>query len=221
MFAPPPLVGTLLVVVFGALAITGAETGRRVLLYLGKPAATLSLLLIVGMPPGDRFATMITVGILFNLLGDIFLLSDADLPFMIAVPLVLTGHIFYTVAFFGAAASGGWWPLPWPSFVIAVFTVSLVVLLWPGLGIMKIPVLVYALAITTMVVSALKTVGGPLSPLAAGLAVVGAMLFYLSDSNLAWNRFRHPYAHAAAVTLSTYWLGQLGIAWSSRLASGG
>jgi alkenylglycerophosphocholine/alkenylglycerophosphoethanolamine hydrolase len=86
---------------------------------------------------------------------------------------------------------------------------------------MKVPVLVYAVAITTMVVSALKTVGGPLPPLGAGLAVVGAFLFYASDSNLAWNRFRHPYAHAAAVTLSTYWLGQLGIAWSSRLASGG
>jgi alkenylglycerophosphocholine/alkenylglycerophosphoethanolamine hydrolase len=217
MLAPPPLIGTLVVALFGALAIIGGERGWRALVYVGKPAATLSLLLIVGLPPRDHFAWMITWGILFNLLGDILLISDADLPFMIAVPLVLTGHIFYTVAFIGAAAGGTWWPLPWPSYAIALLTVFLVTLLWPGLGIMKIPVVVYAVAITAMVIAALKTVGGPLPPVAAGLAALGAFLFYASDSNLAWNRFRHPYAHATAVTLSTYWLGQLGIVWSSRL----
>lgn len=219
MLASSALVGTLLVTVFGALAIVGGERGWQVLVYVGKPAATLSLLLVVGVPPGHHFAWMITWGILFNLLGDILLISDADLPFMIAVPLVLTGHIFYTVAFLGSAG-GAWWPLPWPSYAIALLSLWLVTLLWPGLGIMKAPVVVYAVAITAMVVAALKTVGGSLPPVAASLAAVGAFLFYASDSNLAWNRFRHHYPHATAVTLSTYWLGQLGIAWSSRLHGG-
>ena len=211
------ILGTVLVVAFGALAIAGGEIGRRALIYAGKPAATLSLLLIVGLPPADTFSWMITWGVLFNLAGDILLISDADVPFLIAVPLVLTGHIFYTVAFAGAAAGGAFWPLPWPSYVVGALSAGLVVLLWPGLGVMKIPVVFYAAAITAMVSAACKTVNGPLPAVAAGAATVGAFLFYVSDATLAWNRFRRRFPHAAALTLSTYWLGQLGIAWSARL----
>ena len=217
MFSPPIAVGILMVVAFGALAIVGVETGRKRLVYIGKPLATLSLLLIVGLPPAHDFAWLIVWGIAFNLMGDILLISDANLPFVIAVPLVLTGHIFYTAAFIGATAGGAWWPPPWPAYVVGVLTLALVVLLWPGLGIMKIPVVFYAVAITTMVVAALKTVGGPLPSLAASLAVAGAFLFYVSDSNLAWNRFRRHYRHAGLVTLTTYWIGQIGIALSARL----
>ncbi len=214
------VVGTLLVVVFGALAILGYEREWRALVYVAKPAATLSLLLIVGLPPGDHFDWLIAGGVLFNLAGDILLISDGDLPFMIAVPLVLTGHIFYTVAFAGAAVGSAFWPPPWPAYIVAVLSVALVVLLWPGLGIMKIPVVVYALAITAMVTAAYKTVGGGLPAMAASAATAGAFLFYFSDATLAWNRFRRHFAHAAALTLSTYWLGQLGIAWSARLHGG-
>lgn len=214
------IVGTLLVIVFGALAIAGGELGRRPLIYVGKPGATLSLLLIVGMPPDDRFAGLIAAGVLFNLVGDVLLISEADLPFLIAVPLVLTGHIFYTVAFAGAAAGGTLWPPAWPMGVIAPLSIALVALLWPGLGVMKAPVVVYAAAITAMVAAACKTVNGPLPAVAAGAATVGAFLFYFSDATLAWNRFRRRFPHAAALTLSTYWLGQLGIAWSARLHLG-
>jgi uncharacterized membrane protein YhhN len=211
------IVGTLLVIAFGALAIVGDELSRPAWIYAGKPAATLSLLLIVGLPPADHFAWMITGGVLFNLAGDILLISEADVPFLIAVPLVLTGHIFYTVAFAGAAAGGAFWPPPWPAYIVGVLSIGLVTLLWPGLGVMKLPVVVYAAAITAMVAAACKTVNGPLPAAAAGAATIGAFLFYVSDATLAWNRFRRRFPHAAALTLSTYWLGQLGIAWSARL----
>ncbi|HVR63272.1 MAG TPA: lysoplasmalogenase [Polyangia bacterium] len=218
------IVGTLLVIVFGALAIIGHELGgargRRLLIYVGKPAATLSLLLIVGLPPADRFAGLIAGGVLFNLAGDILLISEADLPFLVAVPLVLTGHILYTVAFAGAAAGGAFWPPPWPAGFVALLSIALVSLLWPGLGVMKAPVVVYAVAITAMVAAACKTVNGPLPAVAAGAATVGAFLFYVSDATLAWNRFRRRFPHAAALTLATYWLGQIGIAWSARLHTG-
>ena len=214
------VIGTLLVIVFGALAIAGGEIGRRTLIYVGKPAATLSLLLIVGVPPVDHFAWMIFWGVLFNLAGDILLISDADVPFLIAVPLVLTGHIFYAVAFAGAAPEGAFWPPPWPAFIVAMMSAALVALLWPGLGVMKVPVVFYAAAITAMVTAAYGTVHGPLPAAAATTATLGAFLFYVSDATLAWNRFRRKFPHAAALTLSTYWLGQLGIAWSARLHLG-
>jgi len=53
-------------------------------------------------------------------------------------------------------------------------------------------------------------VGGPL--LMAPFAAVGAILFYVSDSSLAINKFRRPIPHVALLAFGVYWLGQLGIA---------
>ncbi|MES1157841.1 MAG: hypothetical protein ABUL67_01955, partial [Haliangium ochraceum] len=44
-------IGIALVVIFGALAVYGAETNRRWLLAFAKPVATAALLLVVGPPP--------------------------------------------------------------------------------------------------------------------------------------------------------------------------
>lgn len=216
-FAPPPALGIALVVFFGVVAIVGVETGRQMLVNIGKPAATIALLLIVGLPPQNTFGWLITLGIVFSLLGDIFLLGEGDREFMIAVVLVLIAHVLYSAAFFGVSGRSSWWPLPLPGYLVIILTATLVRLLWPGLGAMRIPVLVYGTAITVMVVSALGTIGGPLPPSAAVLAAAGAFTFYISDSTLAWNRFRRRYAHAGLITLSTYWIGQIGIALSARL----
>ena len=58
---------------------------------------------------------------------------------------------------------------------------------------------VYAVVISAMVVSASATLGGPLA--LAPAAAVGAVLFYVSDSSLALNRFRRPIPHVALLTL--------------------
>ena len=68
----------------------------------------------------------------------------------------------------------------------------------------------YAAVISAMVITASATVGGPL--LMAPYAAVGAVLFYVSDSSLALNRFRRPVPHIALYAMGIYWLGQLGIA---------
>ena len=181
----------------------------------GENPGPIALLLIVGLPPHNTFGWLITAGIVFSLLGDIFLLGDGDREFMIAVALVLIAHVLYSAAFLGVSGPSGVWSLP--TAVVVCLTAMLVRLLWPGLGKMRIPVLVYATAITVMVASASGTMGGPLPPTAAVLAAAGAFVFYISDSTLAWNRFKRPYAHAGLITLSTYWVGQIGIALSARL----
>jgi uncharacterized membrane protein YhhN len=213
--SPPPALGIALCAFFGVVAIVGVETKRQMLVNIGKPAATIALLLIVGLPPHNTFGWLITAGIVFSLLGDIFLLGDGDREFMIAVALVLVAHLLYSAAFFGVSGPSGVWSLP--TLVVVCLTAALVRLLWPGLGKMRIPVLVYAAAITVMVASASGTIAGPLPPPAAVLAAAGAFVFYISDSTLAWNRFKRPYAHAGLITLSTYWIGQIGIALSARL----
>ena len=47
-------------------------------------------------------------------------------------------------------------------------------------------------------------------------AMLGAVLFMLSDSTLALNKFRAPVAQSDTIIMSTYWAAQLLIAWSVR-----
>jgi len=210
--------GIVLCLLFGALAIVGGETGRKALMRIGKPLATLSLLLVVGLPPWDRFQTLVVVGILFSLAGDIALLGDGDREFLIGTVAFLVAHVCYIIAFVGAVRPGGAGAYLSPATVaVAVASVTLVALLWPKAGVMRGPIVVYAAAITTMVASAFAC-ARVLTPGPAAIGVAaGAVLFYLSDASLAWNRFRSRFRHSLLVILATYWLGQIGIALGARL----
>jgi uncharacterized membrane protein YhhN len=81
-------------------------------------------------------------------------------------------------------------------------------------GNLRVPVAVYAGALSAMVVAAFSTLGGGLPGAAA--AAVGAVLFYVSDSSLAIDRFVRPIRHGSLLSVGVYWLGQLGIAIAAR-----
>jgi len=49
---------------------------------------------------------------------------------------------------------------------------------------------------------------------AVALAVVGALLFYASDATLAWGRFVHEHRFGHLAVMTTYHLGQIGLALS-------
>jgi alkenylglycerophosphocholine/alkenylglycerophosphoethanolamine hydrolase len=81
-----------------------------------------------------------------------------------------------------------------------------------GKNSLKAPVLIYSLVISLMVYSALMTwfrAGWP--SIAAVSVSLGALLFYASDSMLAWDRFLNPLPHARLRVMITYHLGQIGI----------
>ena len=70
----------LALVIFGALALIALLTadGRwRWLFLFAKPATTLSLLLVTGMPSQDRFGVLVVGALLLSALGDTALLHDS------------------------------------------------------------------------------------------------------------------------------------------------
>jgi uncharacterized membrane protein YhhN len=75
---------------------------------------------------------------------------------------------------------------------------------------LKLPVLIYSLVISLMVYSAAVT-WYRWSTIAALSASLGAVLFFISDSMLAWDRFLNPLSHARLKVMVTYHLGQIGI----------
>jgi len=196
--------------VTSTLAIVGAERRIRWLEIVFKPVTTLLLFAVIGVPQ-TTFARLVTAGVALSLVGDVALLSDTNRAFMIGLAAFLLAHIAYVIAFLGVAV--------WSAHVVGVavvMIVSSVALLratWEGATGMHGPTIAYGVVITTMVVSASATVGGPL--LMAPFAAVGAILFYVSDSSLAINKFRRPIPHVALLAFGVYWLGQLGIAISA------
>ena len=85
--------------------------------------------------------------------------------------------------------------------------------LWPHLGSVRVPVMIYMGAILIMAYQAanrwIETAqDGTL------LALAGAYLFVASDSALAVNMFRGRFRGADFIVLSTYFAAQLLIAWS-------
>jgi uncharacterized membrane protein YhhN len=90
--------------------------------------------------------------------------------------------------------------------VVAAYTVSMLTWLWPGLGDLRIPVLVYICVITGMGVMSL------LAGFQSWTVPLGALLFMLSDSLIAVSKFKHPIRYDNYLIWCTYYAGQVCIA---------
>ena len=199
--------------VTSTLALVGAEKKIAWLHVAFKPATTLLLLAVVGYPQ-TTFARWIAAGIVLSAVGDVALLWDSNRAFIAGLAAFLLAHIAYVIAFLGVAV----WS-PHVAVVAAIVTASSLLLLratWKGAAGMHAATIAYAVVISAMVVTAWATIGGPVAM--APAAAVGAVLFYISDSSLALNRFRAPIPHIAMLAIGVYWLGQLGIAIAASAA---
>ena len=193
--------------VTSTLAILGAEKRVPWLVVVFKPLTTLLFFAVIGRPE-STFARWVTAGIALSVIGDIALLSESNRAFMVGLVAFLLAHVAYVIGFLGIAV---WSPhVAIVAVVVGLSSVLLVRAIWKGAAGMHAATIAYAAVISAMVITASATVGGPL--LMAPYAAVGAVLFYVSDSSLALNRFRRPVPHIALYAMGIYWLGQLGIA---------
>jgi len=99
------------------------------------------------------------------------------------------------------------WSIPVTLCIVAYIAV-LLVWLQGGLGDLRVPVLVYALALGGMLLAAIQAFD-PKSGSPAIICIPGAVLFVISDSLLAIDKFLYPFAAAALVIMLTYGLAQL------------
>jgi uncharacterized membrane protein YhhN len=206
------LASALLVASTAALTIVGESTGRRRLVYVFKPLTTaLIILLALALTPTTPapYKQLILLGLLFSLAGDVFLMLPND-RFVPGLVSFLVAHLFYIAAFTrGEGVNVTWWAL----LVYLLYGGLMLAVLWPHLGAMRVPVLAYMAVILVMGWQALErqlALGTP----AALLAAAGALLFVVSDSVLALDRFRGRFAAARLLVLSTYFAAQWLIAWS-------
>jgi len=203
---------TAAAILSGIIYIWTTHAGTQAQRFLFKPLTTVLILGLAFMLPdavSPLYRTLILVGILFSLAGDIFLMLPKNL-FVWGLVSFLIAHLFFIAGYIARAGVHMHWWLLTP---FVLYGVGLLYLLWPHVGDLRLPVLVYALVLLAMGWQAAE-LWWELRDLAALLAMLGAILFAASDSILALDKFRAPIARRDLLIMSTYYSALLLIAWS-------
>jgi len=206
-----------------AIAADWEERRRRAFFVL-KPLTTL---LIIGVAASASYqgpyAQCVLLALVLSLFGDVFLMLDgryrvgdgdgaraSDRAFIAGLVCFLLAHLGFVAAFAQGLKSPD---LPAWLAVVVFYAGGLLFVLLPRAGALKVPVLIYCLVLAAMVFAAAAR-HATFADADSLRAVLGALLFMLSDSLLGWRRFVGRYRGAQALILSTYW-GAIGlIAWS-------
>jgi len=210
---PVALIVLVAAVLIAAVLATWSQVrSRQSLHHVTKPLATALIIAVAAAataPVPAAYKWFILAGLVFSLLGDIALMFP-DKWFQAGLVAFLAAQVLYILAFKpqpGHPVS----PLTFLPFVL--YGLLMFFLLAPHLGPLKVPVFVYVAAITLMAgfAAARYVDRGGTKPL---LAFAGAILFLVSDSVLAYDRFARKIPGARILVLGTYFPAQLLIALS-------
>lgn len=179
--------------------------------YIAKPALLAALIVFYWKQSQaivSKIKTLTLGALVFSLLGDILLMfvDQSAHYFTAGLASFLLAHILYILVFLKAKNPT---KKPWLfSGILIVYGACLFRLLQDNLGVMLLPVFFYMLVILTMATAAyLRAVKA--SKISFIFVLVGAILFLISDSLLAVNKFYTPLAYSNISIMFTYAFAQL------------
>lgn len=176
-------------------------------------------ILLIAVYFSNRFSSkkILLTALTFSWIGDIVLLfaNQGELYFIVGLVAFLISHVFYIVLFnkqtvtksisnkisFGAGIG-----------LILLYFFGMITTLGPKLGPLTVPVVVYAVVISSMLYFALKG-SYQWNAIPYQSVLVGALFFIASDSILAFNKFYQPIPYASFLIMITYLAAQYGIVW--------
>jgi uncharacterized membrane protein YhhN len=193
--------------VFAALDWLAVGQRRRVLEWVCKPAVMVfliwwALVLDVEGPAGQRW--WFVAALAFSLAGDVFLMLPKPV-FLGGLASFLVGHVCYAAGFLVEGYDGS------SAAELALLAGGALRLGGPILrsvserGLQR-AVVAYMTVISVMVALAAGT--------GDGRALAGAVLFYVSDAQLAWNKFKAPLRWGKLRIIVTYHVAQFLLVWS-------
>jgi uncharacterized membrane protein YhhN len=155
-------------------------------------------------------STTVLAAVVFSFLGDSILMYQELNPlyFMLGLVSFLIAHIFYVLAYRQHRNAQATHALAGIHKVRLAFPfllagTGLVVILFPHLDKLKVPVIIYATVLVAMVLTALFRFGNT-NRNSFWLVFAGAVLFMVSDSLLAINKFLSPLDFASVWIMLTY-----------------
>jgi uncharacterized membrane protein YhhN len=181
--------------------------------FLTKPAIVITLILYYLVTAPQR-QTIFLLALIACLLGDILLLLVRwnEIYFLLGLGSFFVAHVLYSFSY----RQNRWVKQPDQlanvqrarlSFPILLAGTGLVVFLFPTLGPLRVPVMLYSLVLVIMVLSSISRLGR-VSSESFWFVFSGALLFMISDSILAVNKFASPVAHDGLLIMGTYCTAQ-------------
>lgn len=183
--------------------------------YVFKPlaAAAFVWLALSLDATSTTYGNWLLAALILCLVGDLLLMPDNERSFLAGLTAFLCGHLLFAVAFLHLSAN------PMGLVVSSVPALGLLVIVWRWLlphvsRDMKIPVVIYILVITAMLLCAGLTAGQP----PAILIIGGAWGFACSDLAVARRQFIQPSSRLNGVWgTPLYFLSQMVLACSVAL----
>ncbi len=196
---------SILTMLLGILYLHSAEKQLAIWMYFLKPGTMVIIIFIAILGLGESSSTYswwILAGLLFSILGDIFLMLPKD-RFIYGLVSFLAGHVCYVVAFL--YVPGGGEVKIWLTGAL-LFT-AILYLLKLSRGVFRsggialfLAVTAYVAIITSMVWAAFYS--------QQPLMIAGAILFFFSDAILAWDRFIGKLTYRNYLVMIPYYLAQ-------------
>src|SRR4030095_8008877 len=152
----------------------------------------------------------IFLALFFSWVGDILLLFEGSGSnfFLLGLSAFLVAQVFYIVFFHNIRMREYIRGNALLLLLVIVYYSVLINVLAPYLGNMKLPVRIYGVVLSFMVMLAMHTMLGK-NKKAALWMTMGAILFVVSDSLLGVNKFFSGFNNAGVVIMLTYGLAQL------------
>jgi uncharacterized membrane protein YhhN len=192
-----------------AVEIYFSTTHQNTLVKISKPML-MPMLMLMAFQLNIKERNLY-IALFFSLLGDVFLMFGGELYFMFGLGSFLLAHIFYIFLFKSQFKFNLLKALPFAAATLSYF-------LFIKRGIdqnLLIPVSVYCIVITIMGIFAS---GRKTNNLSYNLVLIGSILFILSDSLIAFNKFYSPLPASSFWVMSTYGLAQflIVLGWSKK-----
>jgi uncharacterized membrane protein YhhN len=193
--------------------LTGLLLKSQLAEYISKPMIVLLLGLYFLSGTNQipsQFKKWIYAALAFSWFGDVVLMfQEKDSRFFLGgLASFLIAHVFYILFFYSVKTRERVRVKLWILAAVLIYYAALIALLSAGLGDLRLPVYVYGLVISFMFMLAIhmlfirnRQAGRPM--------MVGALLFVLSDSMLAVNKFYSSFELAGLLIMLTYGLAQI------------
>jgi uncharacterized membrane protein YhhN len=164
--------------------------------------------------PSPLRSGVVLGAIVFSFLGDSFLMYDHvhSVYFMLGLGAFLIAHVLYVLAYrqhrlTDGDYSGSNVQRARMAFPVILAGTGLIIVLYPRLGDLRFPVVLYAFILMIMVITALIRLGTT-SHESFWKVLIGAILFMISDSILAVNKFLEAIPFAGIWIMFTYIVAQ-------------
>ncbi len=162
------------------------------------------LIIIYLLNAHQNLRITILSALLFSWAGDVILCFT----FIPGLACFLLAHVMYAIAFFKTSGKSEFITKRiYLLFRAILYGTGLLCLLYNNLDGMRLPVITYTIVILTMLVAAINRYM-KVSRLSFILVLAGAILFVISDSLIALNKFGFPFAFSGVAIMTTYIVAQ-------------